>query len=661
MALTELSLPVDIPWKRMGVSADMIDTHAGDLQFPEKWRSSIAAFYHEPTDLPPEYCDRRITYIKLAVTITNFQIGTDDVTVLDELRKSWGQFYAWKNFDSSVTRSYPCYGALLQVSVLPNPRQGVATHDFPYISGFQPRKREMYEVVTESGEVASQSANKLNVLKGTTTTDTQEDYDLDLGGGGGSMLFGLASWNSGQKQEGTVNRYQKQDQDVRTTDASRDKRESHASSTSINQLYTLLQGYHLGTNRAMFFMQPRPHIQDSQFTFIRGLRRLEGVQEFFLIVDRPATVPGICVEVALETAHLHAWRSFRPRIVPASDLLVPHNLQHTASALGLDINDYPYERSLVEAWNAHHPWVRAAVGESELAGESHYSAELEYAFSSGILTQDDWSRMASLVGHVPEIGVEDVALIFDEYEAQSGTIFVTGRRLCSCVTPARPDGDDEGGCEESTDDHVSGCSTWPSVVYTRDLVATFERMGRETYALAQNAVVKGINETLFASLAHMDRQPYDRMRFIDTDFVLDELAQVVRLARHAGVRDQDARETPLKALVDRGLAIDRLTDIGELDTEAIAGSLGTTDAEAREVRREALVGALHSLEPGTVPREHDRLNPVRERYARQFPADLRESLAASARIHVGPPDRGDVGDAVRRPPSPDEGSRRTPR
>ena len=36
MSLTELTLPVDIPWKRMGVSTDMIDTTPGDLRFPPK-------------------------------------------------------------------------------------------------------------------------------------------------------------------------------------------------------------------------------------------------------------------------------------------------------------------------------------------------------------------------------------------------------------------------------------------------------------------------------------------------------------------------------------------------------------------------------------------------------------------------------------------------
>jgi hypothetical protein len=78
MALTEMSLPIDIPWKRMGVSKDMIDQKSGDLTFPKKWRSSIAVFYHEPTELPPDYCNQKITYLKIVCTITNYQFDGKD-------------------------------------------------------------------------------------------------------------------------------------------------------------------------------------------------------------------------------------------------------------------------------------------------------------------------------------------------------------------------------------------------------------------------------------------------------------------------------------------------------------------------------------------------------------------------------------------------------
>ncbi len=52
-------------------------------------------------------------------------------------------------------------------------------------------------------------------------------------------------------------------------------------------------------------MLARPHVlQPTDFrTFVQGLRAIEGVQEFFLIVSRPQEMEGLCVETSLETGH----------------------------------------------------------------------------------------------------------------------------------------------------------------------------------------------------------------------------------------------------------------------------------------------------------------------------------------------------------------------
>lgn len=81
MAYQDLALPLDIPWKRFGASADMMDTSLGDFKFPPKWRSSIAIFYHEidGTDLPEayseSYCERKITYLKIVCSIPATNLG----------------------------------------------------------------------------------------------------------------------------------------------------------------------------------------------------------------------------------------------------------------------------------------------------------------------------------------------------------------------------------------------------------------------------------------------------------------------------------------------------------------------------------------------------------------------------------------------------------
>ena len=67
-------------------------------------------------------------------------------------------------------------------------------------------------------------------------------------------------------------------------------------------MYHRLTGYHVGTNRAPFFMLPRPHIVQGPQTFVKGPRQLEGIQEFFLVVMRPRTWEEFCIEAFLETA-----------------------------------------------------------------------------------------------------------------------------------------------------------------------------------------------------------------------------------------------------------------------------------------------------------------------------------------------------------------------
>lgn len=682
MALTEMSLPIDIPWKRMGVSKDMIDPSAGNLSFPKKWRSSIAVFYHEPTEVPPDYCNRKITYLKVVCTITNFQTHGPDVTALNELKNKYGEFYYWKEFDAKVTQSFPCYGALMQVGVYPHApgRTSVALHDFPYVSAFQPRKREMYEVLTESGEVASQSGNKLNILKGATNTETTEDYDLDLGGGGSgtSGVFGAWSEQSTEpnKQVGTIKKSNAEKQSVTSKDASREKRESHAFSTNLNQLYTLLQGYHLGTNRALFFMQPRPHMQDQKFTFIRGLRRLEGIQEFFLIVDRPASVPGMCVEVALETAHAYLYPSLWPRFIPASELHAPGNLSKTPNALGIDLStQYPWHYDLlVHWWNADPMWRFIA---------SIYPQSPPPEMQPGKYP-DDFGHLVTIAREVPDVGIENINLIFEEYESDAGTFFVTARRLCACVTPmTNQDGEpSDVDCEQSAEEHISTCESqtgtaklqasgqgnpgveinadasekalantdpWSAaVVYSKEYRGRSElrrkSLGGASHALYLNDMVHSVNQMLWSSLGSTERSAYGAMSFLETDFMLEELTQFMRLLKKAGMRDMALADAEsIQPLIQRGLGGDskvrNILDLATLSTSMVARDLKITPSEARKVRRDLLLGALKSLDANSISKDAARENSILERFNAEFPSEKLRKLEDSARPmarHVNP-------------------------
>src|SRR5262245_46775503 len=85
MSANALSLPVDIPWKRLCVSEDMIDPRVCDRQFPFRWRSSVAVFEFEPAEDYQTYEGMIVSYLKIACTITGFQPKPEEVGIQDRL------------------------------------------------------------------------------------------------------------------------------------------------------------------------------------------------------------------------------------------------------------------------------------------------------------------------------------------------------------------------------------------------------------------------------------------------------------------------------------------------------------------------------------------------------------------------------------------------
>lgn len=642
MGYSELSIPVDIPWKRLGVSGDMVDSTYGDLKFPKKWDSSIAVFYHEPAEVDPAYCHRKITYLKIVCTITNFHLGRRDVSVLDDLRKSYAQSGKWQKFEEAATDSYPCHGALMQVAVFPNSPDPVELYDYPYISAMQPRKRELYEVATESGEIASQSSTKLNVNKGLTSTQTQEDYDLDMKGGSGghSALFGLWSeqHSNEQKQIGTIQRTQTQDQNVTTSDAARDRREQYSYSTTINQLYTLLQSYHLGTNRSIFFLQPVPHMQDAKFSFLGGLRRLEGVQEFFLVVNRPAHVEGLCIEIALETAHLQSRRAYLPRMIALADLYNPGNLQKTEAAIGVAVKipAFDHWRQVRDVWNLSNLDQRWAIGNPTWVP----------------VTNDD-VMMSYVPGYVPDVGIQDVALIFEEYEASTGFFFVSGRKFCCCWKPQKHEHEDgeepegsvgdpmEEDCEVSGPANLSHCDRQGGSVifdgphFSGDIGGAFVA-GTAQKAQYYNSIVSSVNYSLAKSLTSPRRQPYGLGSFFATELMLDELADLVgghrehidadrRLSAFAAIREQPWLTDENMAAIERTGFLQATS----MPSRELARKLRISESQAAQLRLDVLVEAVRDL-GGLVVDDRDQEQPS------ETLAERQQRFASSARGDAKP-------------------------
>ena len=301
MSTFNLGLPTDIQWKRMCVSENMIDPVPCDANRPPLWRPSLALFRYDPADEyqpwsdPDSYLkDFAISYFKVVATLAPYND--------DNAAAQAGNYVTWGLYES-VLPSRPCYGAILQVGISPTDADITAgtysLNDYPYFADFEPKKRELYEMRTESGEVLGGSHDSLAVGNSATRSKTTESfsrYSAGIGGGlANKVLMGSVS---AEHSERDIAAYQ--EQDTTNTTLSTERRETQSHTTQLSQLYTLLQGFHLGTNRALFFMEPRPHIVSPQTpSYIKGPRALEGIQEFFLVAIRPKEMVDVCVNVHL--------------------------------------------------------------------------------------------------------------------------------------------------------------------------------------------------------------------------------------------------------------------------------------------------------------------------------------------------------------------------
>jgi hypothetical protein len=297
-----LNLPINIPWCQIAVTENMMDTGFGDRRFPAPWRSSIAISAYEPKieDLPEEFSGKRITYLKVTCSITGYQ------PTRDETLRGFADLDDGSTAFRQILDEYlACYGVLLNVAVFPaKKRPGtlqVGDDDlanYPHIIAFEPKNRDLYQAATESGEVLTASNSRLATDK---TISHTESTETGLSVGGTGAVAGVPISASLTRKWGET----AQDSRSIQADNSRERRETQGTTTQLSQMYNLLTGYHQGTNRATFLMLPRPHtLQPTDLrTFVQGLREIEGVQEFMLIVERPAKIDTLCVEAFLETGH----------------------------------------------------------------------------------------------------------------------------------------------------------------------------------------------------------------------------------------------------------------------------------------------------------------------------------------------------------------------
>jgi hypothetical protein len=453
----KLNLPTDIPWTRRCVSTDMVDPHICDTSSLYRWRSSIAIFEYEPDEENQTYDGMIITYLKVSATITGYQENPEEIGLkLRGLRSYWQDQAGIDDYLDKLQTYYPCYGAVLEVAVGPQDEEGTRIDDYPYFLDFEPKKRELYELVTDTGETMSRSLESVDLGKSSTSVRSHEVVDVDKGwaAAAGVEAKGVKVDLSGSRQGewGARDVSQEESQNVRSTDASQESRETQSHTTQLSQMYHQLDSYHLGTNRAVFFVHPRPHTIETEHTFVNGPRNIEGIQEFVFVVIRPTKVEQFCVEAYLETGHIGKVPRTELDEIPGSELNVTWTDAFHAQPKGNDDATTVYDDA-DRIWDvsSHNPGYKiksAVITVGPATIRYNYSKPTLIDVDPHITAQnDDYITVSGKVhsGFANYVAGEDrweeitypfrvdIVLVKKEVvNTSDDTLFITGRRLCCC-------------------------------------------------------------------------------------------------------------------------------------------------------------------------------------------------------------------------------------
>ena len=185
MAFNALDFPVDVQWRLLATSQDMFASSI-DASFPAKWKSSLAVYFFEPEADPDSGLDDptlKTVFLKVVATITGYVYDGPEIDPM-----SFAGDYlltVYKNFTDLTALYFPALAALVQVGIFPKGTQADGTpwplSQYPWFTDFEPKKREVIELASDTGEVLTQSATNMSVRKGVTGTDSQENVNIDHG------------------------------------------------------------------------------------------------------------------------------------------------------------------------------------------------------------------------------------------------------------------------------------------------------------------------------------------------------------------------------------------------------------------------------------------------------------------------------------------------
>jgi hypothetical protein len=605
MGVNILSLPIDIPWKRLAVSEDMYAS-SGSGPLPYKWRSSLAVFSYDPVPDPnePSNPDEITTFLKIICSVTGLQPDANEVK-----RPGIGGVFGSQvlgNYQELMTPYYPAYSALLQVAVFPQSGDW-AISQYPYLTDFEPKKREVVELVTDTGEATTQSDDSVNVRKGTTSTDSTENVNIDRGGSfgiqGTSPYGGGGLTDTQNKEVGTRSTLGTQAFNLVTTDASREKRESFSHSTNLSQLYQLLDSYHAGMNRALFFLNARPHIVDSPYTFVNGPRRLEGIQEFFLVVRRPKDMESICVRAQLETAHLRitdvdvttgTTRFDQQQIAQTFTLHASgghFSASDTPGQWTIPIPDgYKLDRSR-GGGTYHITWDGGSSNDVVVPNGVAFDMSVttdDQHLSEAIPVITPYDDHVDIRVHI--YGIQNVTSPEDANGNWTITVFTisvnpvetpqtTTEQHIDLFLTAR----DVSSCAElniSNSDYVSWEVTAQNLLPGLLIAAKGGRDG----AIAANAVSRAIQERVIHSFGSPTRYPPGTVRFLDTNFAKRDLLKGVQLSAEQSQRPlADVAPPDLAGQIRKVAPKATQGEVIGASIEQISSALSISAAQARQL------------------------------------------------------------------------------
>jgi hypothetical protein len=594
----KLSLPTDIPWRRIAVSGDMLDPILCDQDRPPSFRSSLAAFRFDPAEEYQPLEDITISYVKVVATLGPYA---------PEIPLDEPHGFLPPELVDDLEQAFPCYGAVLQVSVAP-PAGGPAfsTSQYPYFIDFEPKKRELYEAVTDTGELLSGSSSTLSVGKSATGTLSTEEYDLDMGGSGGAnlgLLYGLVSVGgsgSSQQQVGTVNRATSQTSNVQTSDASTERREVQSHTTQLTQMYNSFQAFHLGTNRAVFMIEPRPHIRQTAATFVNGPRALEGMQEVFLVVARPKTMTDFCVAALLETAHVttepvfehekavHTWPV---RFDPAPSAKAEHDDGKPDKTPEVEVESFPIPAGW-ELDTAIEPKGYKAeifVEEGIVSAPKFQKTSKEITVSYSVRP---WGTL-----HM------DVTIYLRKKEAtlveRAQRLFLSARDLCACPPKGTKPVDPH---DLATIPGTSPQTTLPAAMhdwisFDRDIRSLGFHLHQGS--MSRRVFLEGrrfsaaVHQEMIRSFNSSRRRSRGQLRYAESDAFHARLAGLLAASPHAPRLALPLADVPgigdaARLRLERALGVRTVGDLLRADGHRVTRALGADGPALAELRRRAI-------------------------------------------------------------------------